>query len=544
MVQWVTVAVALVTLLICAIASKIYYDYYEEELHNEINTNVDHSTQNFLLVIGHVESAMRTAVEYTQKIAADETNIDSILVETLKGFWYADEISIIYCDTNNSATSYSHECAAFYDSKGKIHFRKRDIDVDHDENWEESFNKGIHFWSTPYYSDFGETNVICYSAPLKSADGKPYAILCASIQLKWIAPVIVKYKASKDIDVSIYSSDGQCIVPRADEISSMDSDDLITLSRKINKTNWKIVFNVPKTYIYDKVNKVLLIIALLAALLLVGVIIAIILSVIKVARPFIRAQQVLVERDAKLEREMEIAAQTQLDIVPHMFPPFPERDDIDIFAMLRPAMVVGGDLYDYYIDDEKLHFCIGDVSGKGMPASLFMSATRYLFRSQTNKDADIASAVTNINRSLCTDNVNCTFVTFFYGCLDLKTGVLSYCNAGHNPPIIHNAASGDVRFLDEEESGMPLGIFDEADYITSTLKMSPGDTLLLYTDGVTEAMDSSRNELGNAATLECFGLNAHHDAKTIITAIRQLITDHAAGALQSDDITMLCIRIR
>lgn len=544
MVLGVTLAVTLVTIAFAIVISKIYNDTYERELRAEISNSIDQSTTNISLVMGYVENAIQTTSEYIEKEAINIKNLDSIIKETLRGFGKADKIGIIYRKNFFPGKDYYYESNAYYDKEGAIHVKKYKFDPIGDENWEASFIAGKPFWSDPYVADLddGEGSLICFSTPLHGEDGKPYAIFYASVQLKWISPIVDEYKACKDIDVSIYSKDEQCIVQQIEEIAKMDKEDLIIEQRELKKLGWKLVFSVPKDYVTAKVNKVLLAIAFFAVLLLLSVIIAILISVVTVARPFVREQKSLAESKARMQKEMDIAAETQHDIVPHIFPPFPERKDVEIFAMLEPALNVGGDLYDYFIQDEKLYFCIGDVSGKGMPASLFMSATRYLFRSQASSLSGLSSAVENINRSLCTDNANCTFVTFFCGCLDLQTGVMQYCNAGHNFPIIHNAATGDVSFLNKEETGMPLGVYDEAEYNTYTLQMEPEDTLFLYTDGVTEAMNEERQELGDEETLKCISNNITSDTTAIITAMRHRISEHAEGATQSDDITMLCIR--
>lgn len=167
-----------------------------------------------------------------------------------------------------------------------------------------------------------------------------------------------------------------------------------------------------------------------------------------------------------------------------------------------------------------------------------MAATHYLFRNAASAPS-VNEAVQQINRSLCTDNEQCNFVTFFFGRLDLKTGMLEYCNAGHNAPILIHG--GEARFFAESES-MPLGVWDEADYPSHTLQLSPDDTLLLYTDGVTEAMNAEGEKLGDDATLRCTATCLSESPEEIIAHLLQCVKRHADGAPQSDDITMLCIR--
>lgn len=200
---------------------------------------------------------------------------------------------------------------------------------------------------------------------------------------------------------------------------------------------------------------------------------------------------------------------------------------------------MGGDLYDYFIQDDVLYFCIGDVSGKGTPASLFMAATHYLFRSVAAA-MSVKEAVQQMNLSLCTDNEQCNFITFFFGRLNLTTGMLEYCNAGHNAPILVN---GDgARFFAESEN-MPLGAWEEAEYMSHSMQLSKGDVVVLYTDGVTEAMDAEGNELGNDDTLHYVEVCEMKEPEAIVGNLLQCVRQHAGNAPQSDDITMLSIKI-
>lgn len=543
MTLWVATAVIVVTAVFIGIASNLYYNRYKNELNQGITADVNNTTKSLSLAMGYFENEMHTAVVYARYDAMEVENLDSILIETLRGFNNVDAVSILYpqgyyAEHKDSITLH----VAYREDNGDLTLGLYSYNPVDDENWQMSYVKGKYHWSSPFpsLSHRGWT-MIALSAPLLDEHDRPYAILCASLKIDMIIPSVVNNKTNRDIDVSIYADDGQCIVPKADNIEAMDVDDLIIEHRKLEDLGWTMVFCTPKDVINSKVNKVIITIIILAALLLVTVMIAIVLCVNYVARPFIRTQQALSDSKAAMQREMDIAAQAQHNIVPHKFPAFPNRDDIALYAMLEPALYVGGDLYDYYIHDEKLHFCIGDVSGKGSQASLFMSATRYLFRSMTGASVTLAQAVANINRSLCTDNAGCNFVTFFYGCLDLQTGNLEYCNAGHNLPIIYSARQGTATFLKNTDDGMPLGVYEEAEYEDVSVRMDDGDMIFLYTDGVTEAMNKDQQELGDAATLACISDNADKDPETIIKAMRQCISQHAGEYIQSDDITMLCI---
>ena len=184
---------------------------------------------------------------------------------------------------------------------------------------------------------------------------------------------------------------------------------------------------------------------------------------------------------ASMESELSIASDIQMSMLPKTFPPFPERKDIDIYASLTPARIIGGDLYDFFIRDEKLFFCIGDVSGKGIPAAIVMSAVSTQFRALSAWEASPEALVSALNESLCVRNDSLMFVTFFCGVLNLRDGELKYCNAGHDAPLL---LTGQAAFL-ETEPNLPLGVEAGWKYLGQQTVLAPGTTILLYTDGVT-----------------------------------------------------------
>jgi len=241
----------------------------------------------------------------------------------------------------------------------------------------------------------------------------------------------------------------------------------------------------------------------------------------------------------KIESELKIAHDIQQGIIPKIFPPFPHRNDIDIHAALIPAREVGGDLYDYFlIEEDLLAFVIGDVSGKGVPASLLMAITRTLFRSRTQKGMKVNEIIEAINADLCIENENSMFVTLFLGVLNLKTGLLEYCNAGHNYPfIIHK--NGNTVCL-EQTHGTPAGLFENLKYGSDSVIVNKNDCIVLYTDGVTEAMDKANNLFGEERLNELFETKDHnYEVSKITNAILDEVAKFTNGAEQSDDITIL-----
>lgn len=241
----------------------------------------------------------------------------------------------------------------------------------------------------------------------------------------------------------------------------------------------------------------------------------------------------------RIDSELRIASDIQMGMIPKTFPPFPGRDDVDLYATLIPAKEVGGDLYDFFIDDDKLYFTVGDVSGKGVPASLLMAVTRSLFRNMASHRKSAETIVRSLNNSIAETNETGMFVTLFLGIIDLSTGKMEYCNAGHNAPVLHHQGAGT--FL-EVIPNIPLGLFEGFEYQKQEVQLFPDTQLFLYTDGVTEAENTSKELFSDERLLELFVESKPE--KTPKDKVMEVLNDvhsHAAGAEQSDDITLLCL---
>jgi sigma-B regulation protein RsbU (phosphoserine phosphatase) len=242
----------------------------------------------------------------------------------------------------------------------------------------------------------------------------------------------------------------------------------------------------------------------------------------------------------KIESELRIAKEIQLGMIPHIFPPFPHLKEIDLYASLVSAREVGGDLYDFFLLDENLLcFAIGDVSGKGVPSSLFMAVTRTLLRSIADKDKNTAEIVSSINKTLSINNESNMFVTFFLGIIDTKKGLLKFCNAGHNPPIL--IRGGEKAEYFNFTKTIPVGLFDTIEYKEETTNLNYGDQIFLYTDGVTEAEDINNNLYGNDQLLKVINENASASPRELIELVNNDIAGHVNGHIQSDDLTMMSI---
>ena len=242
----------------------------------------------------------------------------------------------------------------------------------------------------------------------------------------------------------------------------------------------------------------------------------------------------------RIESELRIAQAIQMGMLPKSFPAFPEREDIALAAKIVPAKEVGGDLYDFFIDEDKLYFIIGDVSGKGIPASLVMAVTCRLFRSvasHLNKPEEI---MTSLNNSLSDGNESNMLCTAFLGIFDLKTGKLDYCNAGHNPPLFIEQ-NGNVSAM-KVIPNLPLGLISGFPYQGQETTLEKDSMLYMFTDGVNEAENDEKEQFGDDRLMEFLKTKSESEPKTIIEDTLFEIKKHVAGANQSDDITVMCIK--
>ncbi|MBN2439411.1 MAG: SpoIIE family protein phosphatase [Deltaproteobacteria bacterium] len=243
----------------------------------------------------------------------------------------------------------------------------------------------------------------------------------------------------------------------------------------------------------------------------------------------------------RIESELKVAHDIQMGILPRIFPPFPERTDLDIFAMLKPAREVGGDLYDFFfMDEHHLCFTVGDVSGKGVPASLLMAVTKILIKAKATQGLTSEAILARVNEDLSLDNPSMMFVTLFLGILDVRTGEVIYCNGGHNSPYVIRA---DGRISQLESTGsMALGVVGDFAYRSKAVTLQKDDRLFLYTDGVTEANDAQYGLFSEDRLEKTLAGLRDKPLKELITGTLESIEAFAQETPQADDITMMVVQ--
>ena len=436
-------------------------------------------------------------------------------------------------------------------------------------------NKEQGYWSEPYYDNAGAKMMLCtYTIPVHDSKGETVALLGADVSLEWLSSIIN--------ESHIYPSSYNVVISRTGMVMACPDENLImhstiqevtaasadTTTRYINsqqmagksghkdirdihgekitvfyapvdgKTGWSMSVVCDKKEIYAGLKEVSIYLNLLmlAGLALLGYIIY------RAARSARSLSAATAEKE-RIGSELRIARDIQGSMLPKNFPPYPERDDINIFASLMPAKEVGGDLYDFYIRDEKLFFCIGDVSGKGIPASLVMAVTRSLFRSVSAHEDAPGAIVTAMNQLVAEMNGQEMFITLFVGALNLQTGLLNYCNAGHEQPFLIGKGVG----LLPAEKNIPVGVMPGWNYKSQEALIYPGTTIFLYTDGLTEAENNAHTQFGLQRIVksaqQALRQGGGSSSPDIIIALQtEALHRFVASAPQSDDLTMLAIR--
>ncbi|MBQ6038331.1 MAG: SpoIIE family protein phosphatase [Bacteroidaceae bacterium] len=475
----------------------------------------------------------------------------------------------------------------YFPSKGRLYepysTRRQDGRIEtmqvasetHDYTTSALYNAAIEadsaYWCDPYMDvDGAQMMLTTYIHPLHDADGRVVAVLQIDVSVDWLGRTLNSrrlYPSSFDL---LLTTDGQLISgPEPGKVKQRDLDEAVRLLNvKLQEgavkdttrvkvvafkdwedhadgyvffgtirhpNRWQVAVVNYDDEIYanliDMRKKMSLL--MLLGLALLGFIIY------RAVKSMKHLQETTIEKE-RYSSELRVASKIQMDMLPKVFPPFPERNDIDLYGWLDPAKEVDGDLYDFFIRDEKLFFCIGDVSGKGMPSALVMAVVHSLFRTFASHQTNPSVIMQNLNEYICQGNESGMFVTFFVGVLDLPTGRLRYCNAGHDRPII--ISPDEVRTLPAKPH-LPLGVMDYI-YVTQEDKLKAGDTLFLYTDGLTEAMDVKHRQFTLKRVMTAVEESRQKKRTTPKVLIEDMVErarQFVQHATQSDDVTLMAL---
>ena len=441
----------------------------------------------------------------------------------------------------------------------------------HDYTVNPSFQRplrdGTDEWSNPYqYGADSLANLITYAYPLRDRAGQVVAVCGLDIDLssfgdtlnlhpyypssfllaltkegRLVAGPSLQHRMRADVDRVVALVNNPAV--RRTRVQGFDSiafrvrnegkDANIHILSLPSAPFWQIVAVNYDDEVYAPARKL----RLFNAMLLLASLLVLLFILFRYIRNEKRLSEARV-KEARLGSELHIARKIQMEMLPKAYPPFPDRTDVDVYGSLEPAREVGGDLYDYFIRDGKLFFVIGDVSGKGVPSAMVMAMVQSLFRMVTSRLDDPAHILTTMNEAGCQRNETTMFVTLFLGVLDLPSGRLQYCNAGHDRPVL----LGKTAEILKAESNLPVGVFPDTRYVTEESQLPAGTTIFLYTDGLTEAKNEQRELFSRQRVLDVLARNAgKKDCRRLLEAMGKAAHGFMGQAQQSDDLTMLAI---
>ena len=491
------------------------------------------ATQNKIMdVIDQAEAAVRNSVWLAQwcldypdslgrlceRLVADNPVVMGSTVALVPGYLSQKPLFSPYVCRNES------------DSLMFLSLATPEYDYPSQEWFTKPLEVGDGYWSEPYVDEGGgEILMTTYSMPIRDKKEALAAVLTADLSLEWLKELVDSIKVYPNAYCLMYSRNGHVMVgpPITEE---MQKSKTYIYNASVERTGWSMSIVIPEDDIYGglrRLGTMVLVLQLLGLAMLIFLL-----------RSFIKGQLRYRELDQKRQRiegELHIATGIQMSMVPKTFPPFPERNDLDMAATIVPAKEVGGDLYDFFIRDEKLFFCVGDVSGKGVPAALVMAVTRTTFRNLSAQEDSPGRIVRAMNNNLSAMNESDMFVTFFCGVLDLANGILRYCNAGHNPPLILTDAIQKLPVV----ANLPLGILGGMDFQEQEILFRFDDALFLYTDGLTEAENAAHEQFGEERMEKA--LHGKKSANDHLESVKQQVAAFVDGAPQSDDLTLLFI---
>lgn len=421
---------------------------------------------------------------------------------------------------------------------------------------------GRSYWSEPYLDNAGaEAIVTTYSVPVRDDGGRIVGVIGADISLGWLYEEINQSKVYQSTQRFLVTGQYNLIAGEDNQLfkaalkhlkSDSDNKGYVMLEDENGekwhlfftpvggKTDWILLNVLNNNDVLGKLRDIRLKLMLMAfaGLLLIGFI------VWRSKNNLERLQKVNAEKN-RISSELHVASQIQQSMLPRHNNGQWIMDngqlvrDVEIYGSLVPAREVGGDLYDYFVRDEKLFFCIGDVSGKGVPSAMVMAVNHALFLSSSAHETNPAHIMQSLNEIACQGNESNMFVTMFIGVLDLPTGHLRYCNAGHDLPIIQ--ANGQWTSLDAKPH-LPVGVFAEVKYGMTETYMQPDSTIFLYTDGLTEAMNSEHKLFGIKRMEEVLAACTDKHPQELLEAVSEAVHRYVGDAEQSDDLTMLAVR--
>lgn len=589
-----SIGIIFIAAVLVEVTNGVQYWYAKKGIQAGVEHRANSELQAKSLEIANVTTAVEVAVDNTAwAVEAELSNLENISVIICRLLEQNKQIvgtGVTYIP--DYFPEYGHWCELYATRRehGKI-TTEQIGGPDHDYLQSKWFQGAIvsneGYWSEPYYDEKGAKMMLCsYFAPIRDKNGKTVALLGADVSLDWLSRLInarqiapssynllisrtgqimacpveslVMRQTLEQVtadfeDTTISYINREMMAGHSGQATVLDKDggkNYVFYAQMDDGTGWSMAVVCSDNEIYHNLRQVRfnLFLLMLIGMVLMGYIIW------RTAKNAIKLQIVNHEKE-RIGSELRIANEIQMSMLPKIFPPYPERDDMEIYGSLVPAKEVGGDLFDFYIRDEKLFFCIGDVSGKGVPASLVMAVTRSLFRTVSAHESSPERIATQINDSMAMTNDTNMFVTMFIGVLDLPTGRMRYCNAGHCSPLLidNNSQTEDapknenpqadkrLSFIDCV-SNLPLGIMADYKFEGQEIHVRAGSTVFLYTDGLTEAENIMHAQFGEDRMTSELQKTDATTPQALVEHMAAAVHAFVASARQSDDLTMLAVQ--
>ena len=577
--HWSSLAIIITAGVLVEATTAVQYYYAKEGIRQEVEHRAESELKAKSLEIRNVMNVVEVAVEnMAWAVELRLSQPDSMVAVTQK--LLADNEYIVGSAVAFEPNYYKNKGRQFspYTYKHDGTTTSKQLGTDqydyHSMEWYTApMESGHGYWSEPYFDEGGgEMMMSTYSLPIHDAAGRCVAIFTADVSLDWLSEIInarhiypssynlllsrkgqimacpedslvmrqsIRQATAGMADTTVEYINRQMMAGRSGQATVTDdkgSKNYVFYAQMDGDTGWSMAVVCADHEIYHSLRwmAVNVTILMLVGLILLAYIIW------RAARNARHLQAVNAEKE-RIGSELHIASAIQMGMLPKIFPTYPDRDDVQLYGSLTPAKEVGGDLFDFFIRDEKLFFCIGDVSGKGVPASLVMAVTRSLFRSVSAHESMPDRIVSSMNESMADMNETNMFVTLFLGVLDLPTGRMRYCNAGHDAPLLIGDGVGTLPV----ESNIPVAVMSGWKFVSQEAQIFTGTTIFLFTDGLTEAENAGHAQFRMERVEETArqALAAQEQVpKQIIQWMGDAVHQFVGDAEQSDDLTMLAIQ--
>ena len=552
--------------LLVELVSGVMYYSAQDIIHRTVERLIDREMNAIYLCIRNKLAKVEVTVDNMAWVVTDGLKepdwifgIPQRMVKNNPSFWGSGIAFVPNYYPNKDKFFEPYAARRGGDSIVSIQLGNDGVDHTQDEYFRVPATTGKAHWSEPYLdTDGAQTVITTYGVPIRDNQGRIVGIVYADISLDWLQEIMGESKLYKSTQRFLVTGSGHLLAGKDNAMFHMALEQVEADQDKVGNvtiddehgdehhvffhpvggnTDWILISVLDDADVFSKLRiiRAKLLLLVLSGLILIGFI------VWRTSRNIRRLRQVNAEKE-RIGGELRVASQIQQSMLP--------KEEVisewlEVRGFLKPAREVGGDLYDYFIRDEKLFFCIGDVSGKGAPSAMVMSVIHSLFRAFSAHENNPARIMQAINESACQGNDTNIFVTMFIGVLDLPTGHLRYCNAGHDAPFV---LSEELRVKSEEfatvldvQPNLPVGIFDDFTYVMQETEIAPESIIFLYTDGLTEAMNSQHKQFGLEHVEDVLGACTNLQPNDILQKITEAVHGFVKDAEQSDDLTMLAI---